>query len=67
MENEFERSYVNGDLNRDQQRSLGRLAPEDVWMSVGKLLVLKGSSATSRAGLYDPWEPIDDYQVTCWE
>ena len=33
-------------------------------MSEGKLLVLKGSSsATSRQGYYDPWEPLDDYQV----
>ena len=44
--------------------SIGDLAPADIWMSEGKLLVLKGSSsATSRQGYYDPWEPLDDYQV----
>ena len=48
--------------------SIGSLAPEDIWMSEGKLLVLKGaSSATSRQGYYDPWEPLDDYQVWIFE
>ena len=48
--------------------SIGSLAPEDIWMSEGKLLVLKGaSSATSRQGYYDPWEPLDDYQVWKFE
>ena len=47
-----------------QTVSIGELQPEDIWMSEGKLLVLKGSSsATSRQGYYDPWEPLDDYQV----
>ncbi len=64
MENEFERSYVNGDLSDDQVQSIGDVLPQDVWMSAGKLLVLKGSGATSRAGVYDPWEPLDDYQET---
>ena len=63
MQNEFEKSYINGQLSREQVGSIGDLGPEEVWLSEGNLLVLKGGSSNDRGGFVDPWEPLDDFQA----
>ena len=34
-----------------------------VWLSEGKLLVLKGGSTPDRDGFDNPWQPIDSYEA----
>lgn len=46
-------------LNNDQD--LGNLKPNEVWLSDGDLLVLKGGSTPNRKGFDMPWKPLDDY------
>ncbi len=54
-------------LSRSESSSLGGLRPEEVWLSEGDLLVLKGSGSSGSASGSDPeevqWEPLDDYQA----
>lgn len=39
------------------------LNPQDVWLSDGDLLVLKGGTTSTQEGFDNPWEPLDDYQA----
>ena len=40
-----------------------QLDPDDIWLSDGNLLVLKGGTTSSEDGFDDPWPPLDDYQA----
>lgn len=64
MQNNFEKSFVNGQLSREQVDSIGELGPEEIWLSEGNLLVLKGGgSSNDRSSFVNPWEPLDDFQA----
>ncbi|XP_059080410.1 uncharacterized protein LOC131878447 [Tigriopus californicus] len=39
------------------------LNPEEVWLSDGDLLVLKGGTTSAQDGFDNPWEPLDDYEA----
>jgi hypothetical protein len=58
-QNKFIHEYNKGGNKTD----IGRLLPEEVWLSDGKLLVLKGGKTRDRNGFDNPWEPLDNYQA----
>merc|ERR1712203_47719 len=65
-------AYKNAVESGEIVNNIKDVKPDDVWLSDGGLLVLKGgvsrfsarNGATSdrRKWLDDPWEPLDDYQ-----
>ncbi|XP_059079170.1 uncharacterized protein LOC131877503 [Tigriopus californicus] len=63
QEKEFVKSFLNEELSEEQLESIGTLPAQDVWLSEGNLLVLKGGLTRDRNGYDDPWEPLDDYQA----
>ena len=63
-----ERERNHGSIDRKFQQEynatsneLGNLRPNEVWLSDGDLLVLKGGSTPDRKGYDNPWKPLDDY------
>lgn len=58
--NKFINEYSKHGGNRTD---IGTLKPEEVWLSEGKLLVLKGGSTPDRDGFDNPWKPIDSYEA----
>lgn len=42
---------------------LDGLDPEEVWLSDGNLLVLKGGTTPNKSGFDNVWEPLDDYEA----
>ena len=57
MERNFQEKLRNGSPDID----LGNLKPNEVWLSEGDLLVLKGGGTPNRKGFDTPWKPLDDY------
>lgn len=58
IERKFQEKVVkNGSWYKD----LGNLSPNEVWLSDGDLLVLKGGSTPNRKAFDNPWTPLDDY------
>ncbi len=37
--------------------------PNDIWLSDGSLLVLKGGTTDTKEGFDNPWPPLDDYEA----
>jgi len=60
MERNFQEKLKNGSFDDDV---LGNLKPNEVWLSDGDLLVLKGgaSNQPNRKSFDAPWKPLDDY------
>jgi hypothetical protein len=56
MENQFENQFGNY-----KGHNLGDLAPKEVWLSEGDLLVLKGGATKNRKAFDNPWTPLDDF------
>lgn len=61
--NEFKRLFMDGDLSDEQIQSIGDLKPQDIWLSEGDLLILKGGQTLDRSSFDNPWEPLDDYEA----
>ena len=58
MERNFQEKLKNGSFDNV---NLGNLRPNEVWLSDGDLLVLKGGGTPNRKGFDAPWKPLDDY------
>jgi len=58
MERNFQEKLKNGSFDNV---NLGNLKPNEVWLSDGDLLVLKGGATPNRKGYDAPWKPLDDY------
>jgi len=59
MERNFQEKLKNGSFD---DVDLGNLKPNEVWLSDGDLLVLKGGDNFSNRKTFDnPWKPLDDY------
>ena len=58
MERNFQEKLKNGSFD---DVDLGNLKPNEVWLSDGDLLVLKGGATPNRKAFDTPWKPLDDY------
>lgn len=56
-----ERGKYQEEQGLNNQEDFGNLKPNEVWLSDGDLLVLKGGSTPNRKGFDNPWKPLDDY------
>ena len=55
--------YLEKKLNQTDRNdwNLGRLDPDEVWLSDGNLLVLRGGATSNRKSFDDPLAPLDDF------
>ena len=63
LNHQFMDRYLEKKLNQTNRNdwNLGRLDPDEVWLSDGNLLVLRGGATSNRKSFDDPLAPLDDF------
>lgn len=54
---------TNSETPNDNDKTLGGLDKDDIWLAEDHLLVLKGGMPNKKNDASDDWKPIDDYEA----
>ncbi|XP_070491788.1 uncharacterized protein [Chironomus tepperi] len=54
---------TNSETPDDNEKTLGGLSKDEIWLAEDHLLVLKGGIANDKKNKNEEWRPIDDYEA----